>query len=91
MNPKITLLIDADDTLWENNKYFENVIDIVVDFLLEYSSVPEKEIRNCIWKNEKIIAKQFGYGSESFAKALMEVVKETLPNQKENIPKYLKQ
>ena len=26
MRPGLTLLVDADDTLWENNVYFDSVI-----------------------------------------------------------------
>ena len=33
MTQALTLLIDADDTLWENNIYFERAFDAFYDFL----------------------------------------------------------
>ncbi len=38
------LLIDADDTLWENNIYFEQAFDDFVAFL-DHSSLTPMEIR----------------------------------------------
>jgi putative hydrolase of the HAD superfamily len=78
-NHKITLLIDADDTLWENNIYFEKVIDILVKIIKEKTSLSENEIKDCIWEKEKIVAKKHGYGSKSFVKALREVIIELIP------------
>jgi putative hydrolase of the HAD superfamily len=31
---RLSLLIDADDTLWENNIYFERAFDNFCDFLI---------------------------------------------------------
>ena len=33
ISPRQTLLIDADDTLWENNIYFERAIADFISFL----------------------------------------------------------
>ncbi len=88
MNNKTTLLIDADDTLWENNKYFEEVIDKIVEIIKKYVTLEEDEIKDCIWKHEKESAKKYGYGSSSFARAIKEVVKELLidyPDEHNNI------
>ena len=43
-----TLLIDADDTLWENNIYFERAIAAFVGFLnhREYSPAHVRETLN---------------------------------------------
>jgi putative hydrolase of the HAD superfamily len=43
-----TLLIDADDTLWENNIYFERAIARFISFLnhQEYSSEQIREVLN---------------------------------------------
>jgi len=38
------LLIDADDTLWENNIYFEDAFEEFVDYL-KHSSMSAPEIR----------------------------------------------
>ena len=40
-----TLLIDADDTLWENNVYFERAIAAFISYLNHHAYTAE-EIRN---------------------------------------------
>ena len=37
-----TLLIDADDTLWENNIYFERAIANFISFLNHHEFLPEQ-------------------------------------------------
>ncbi len=63
------LLIDADDTLWENNIYFERAIAQFISFLNHetYSSEQVREILNDV-EREAIIT--HGYGLHSFAHAL---------------------
>jgi putative hydrolase of the HAD superfamily len=65
------LLIDADDTLWENNIYFERAIANFISFLnhREYSGAQIREVLNDVAK-ECII--QHGYGLHSFAHALVD-------------------
>jgi hypothetical protein len=43
--PGQTLLIDADDTLWENNIYFERAIAAFIDYLNHHASSPA-EVRH---------------------------------------------
>lgn len=64
-----TLLIDADDTLWENNVYFERAIAQFISFLnhREYSAVQVREVLNDV---ERDCIVQHGYGLHSFAHAL---------------------
>jgi putative hydrolase of the HAD superfamily len=64
-----TLLIDADDTLWENNIYFEHAIAGFISFLNhhEYSSEKVREVLNQV-ERECIVS--HGYGLHSFAHAL---------------------
>jgi putative hydrolase of the HAD superfamily len=64
-----TLLIDADDTLWENNIYFERAIANFISFLnhKEYSPVQVREVINDV-ERDCIIS--HGYGLHSFAHAL---------------------
>ena len=64
-----TLLIDADDTLWENNIYFERAIANFISFLnhREYSPEQVREVLNEV-ERECIIS--HGYGLHSFAHAL---------------------
>lgn len=71
-----TLLIDADDTLWENNRYFEDVINKLVSILINNFTLKEEKIKELIWKHERINAKKYGYGSNSFAISLKAVVDE---------------
>lgn len=75
---KITLLIDADDTLWENNIYFEKVIDHIIHEIQQIKQVSTEIVRDAIWKHEKATASKMGYGSRSFAYALKDVVREIL-------------
>jgi putative hydrolase of the HAD superfamily len=69
-NPQ-TLLIDADDTLWENNIYFERAIANFISFLnhREYSPEQVREVLNEV-ERECIIT--HGYGLHSFAHALVQ-------------------
>jgi len=66
-----TLLIDADDTLWENNIYFERAIANFISFLNhhEYSPVQVRGVLNQV-ERESIIT--HGYGLHSFAHSLVE-------------------
>jgi putative hydrolase of the HAD superfamily len=63
------LIIDADDTLWENNIYFERAFDEFVDFLA-HSTMSAREIRNVLDEIETVNAKLHGYGSLNFARNL---------------------
>ena len=63
------LLIDADDTLWENNIYFEQAFDDFVDFLA-HSSLNAEEIRAILDEIELANIKVHGYGAENFARNL---------------------
>jgi len=66
-----TLLIDADDTLWENNVFFEQTIE---DFItqvepLGYSREYARRILN---ETERRNIRQHGYGVRSFGRSLEE-------------------
>jgi len=65
------LLIDADDTLWENNIYFERAFDDFVDFL-GHSSLTSVEIRDILNEIELANAKIQGYGSMKFGRNLQQ-------------------
>jgi putative hydrolase of the HAD superfamily len=66
-----TLLIDADDTLWENNVYFERAIARFISFLNhhEFSAEQVREVLNDV-ERECIV--KHGYGLHSFAHALVD-------------------
>jgi putative hydrolase of the HAD superfamily len=63
------LIIDADDTLWENNIYFERAFDEFVDFL-RHSSMSSREIRAVLDEMEEANARIHGYGSLNFGRNL---------------------
>jgi putative hydrolase of the HAD superfamily len=61
------LLIDADDTLWENNIYFEQAIQAFITFL-NHSRLSPLEVRAVLDEVER----RMGYGSANFTKSLIE-------------------
>ena len=63
------LLIDADDTLWENNIYFERAFDEFVAFL-DDSAMSPKEVRAVLDEIEDANARIHGYGSLNFGRNL---------------------
>jgi putative hydrolase of the HAD superfamily len=65
------LLIDADDTLWENNIYFEDAFDDFVSFL-NHSTMTSAEIRDVLNEIELANAKIHGYGSKNFGRNLQQ-------------------
>jgi len=65
------LIFDADDTLWENNIYFERAFDEFVAFL-DHSSLSPREIRGVLDEIEEINNKIHGYGTLNFARNLRE-------------------
>ena len=65
------LIVDADDTLWENNIYFERAFDEFIDFL-RHSSLQPREVRAILDEIEIVNAKTHGYGSTNFGRNLRE-------------------
>jgi putative hydrolase of the HAD superfamily len=65
------LLIDADDTLWENNIYFERAIANFISFLNHHEYSPA-EVRAVLNEVEKESILKHGYGLHSFAHSLVE-------------------
>jgi putative hydrolase of the HAD superfamily len=65
-----TLLIDADDTLWENNIYFEQAIARFISFLNHHEFSPE-QVRGVLNDVERECIVKHGYGLHSFAHALV--------------------
>jgi putative hydrolase of the HAD superfamily len=66
-----TLLIDADDTLWENNIYFEQAIARFITFLNHHEFSPE-QVREVLNEVERECIVKHGYGMHSFAHALVD-------------------
>jgi putative hydrolase of the HAD superfamily len=65
------LIFDADDTLWENNIYFEEAFDRFYDYL-SHSSMSAAEVRGVLDEIEMTNAKIHGYGSKNYARNLAE-------------------
>jgi putative hydrolase of the HAD superfamily len=63
------LIIDADDTLWENNIYFERAFDEFADFLA-HSTMGAPEVRAVLDEIEAANARVHGYGSVNFGRNL---------------------
>jgi len=68
--PGQTLLFDADDTLWENNIYFERAISAFISYLDHRVHTPE-EVREHLNLVERATIKAQGYGLKSFRKSLI--------------------
>jgi putative hydrolase of the HAD superfamily len=74
-----TLLIDADDTLWENNIYFERAIAAFISFLNhhEYSPAAVRQTLNAV-ERDTILA--HGYGLTSFTRSLVDCFERLSPD-----------
>lgn len=64
------LLIDADDTLWENNIYFERVIGEFISFL-NHAEFSPAQVRQALHRVGLEYIESHGYGTHSFARALV--------------------
>lgn len=69
-----TLLVDADDTLWENNIYFERVTAEFVAALSQRGLAPHR-VHETLWETEMRNVKITGYGSNAFCQSLHEVAR----------------
>lgn len=61
------LIIDADDTLWENNIYFEKAFDEFVAYL-DHSTLSAADVRAVLDEIELASNKIHGYGAANFAR-----------------------
>jgi putative hydrolase of the HAD superfamily len=65
-----TLLLDADDTLWENNIYFERAIAAFISWI-DHREYTHEEVRHKLNEVERENVRQHGYGLVSFRRALV--------------------
>jgi putative hydrolase of the HAD superfamily len=65
------LIVDADDTLWENNIYFERAFEHFCDFLA-HSKLSPAEVRLVLDEIEIVNNKVHGYGTANFTRNLTE-------------------
>ncbi len=66
-----TLLFDADDTLWENNIYFERAITSFISYLDHRVHTPQ-EVREHLNRIEQKTVTASGYGLKSFRQSLIQ-------------------
>src|SRR5258707_15677252 len=66
--PRATILIDADDTLWENNVFFEKTIEEFLTLLEPFGYAPDYA-RHILNETERRNIRQHGYGVRSFGRA----------------------
>ena len=65
-----TLLFDADDTLWENNIYFERAIAAFISYL-DHRTHTAEEVRAHLNRVEHATIAAHGYGLKSFRRSLV--------------------
>ncbi len=68
--PGQTLLFDADDTLWENNKFFEHAIASFISYL-DHRVHTDEEVREHLNTCELHTIAEHGYGVQSFRRSLI--------------------
>ncbi len=66
-----TLLFDADDTLWENNIYFERAITAFISYL-DHRVHSSEEVREHLNVCERATIAKHGYGLKSFRRSLID-------------------
>jgi putative hydrolase of the HAD superfamily len=66
-----TIIVDADDTLWENNVFFDKAITNFVS-QLEYLGYTPDYVRHILNETERRNIRQHGYGVRSFRRSLEE-------------------
>lgn len=66
-----TLLVDADDTLWENNIYFERAIASFISYL-DHQVHTDDEVRERLNLCERATIAAHGYGVQSFRRSLID-------------------
>jgi putative hydrolase of the HAD superfamily len=76
--PGQTLLIDADDTLWENNIYFERAIASFISYLNHHQYSPS-EVRHTLNQVERDNILAHGYGLHSFTRSLVDCFERLSP------------
>ena len=65
----LTLFVDADDTLWENNVYYEAIVADYIALAARHGGTPE-QARDRLIEVERERVKRFGYGISNFQASL---------------------
>ena len=76
-----TIFFDADDTLWENERFFRAAEDKFIELLKDYTT-PDG-VQDMLWRKQEDNIPLFGYGSKTYmigmTDAAMELCGGTLP------------
>lgn len=72
---RLHLVIDADDTLWENNAYFELAFQRFAAYL-KHGTMSDAEVRLCLDRIEDTNRVLYGYGSVQFGRNMVECFEE---------------
>ncbi|MGH9321483.1 MAG: HAD family hydrolase [Vicinamibacteria bacterium] len=72
---KTTLIIDADDTLWENNVHFESATDGFLELVEERGGARERA-RELLGRIERRNIPIHGYGTRGFTRSMMDTLEE---------------
>jgi putative hydrolase of the HAD superfamily len=72
------LLIDADDTLWENMFWFDRAMRLYAKLLFE-KGLSNQESMSYLYQLERRNTKTCGYGSRRFEASLLQAIGEQLP------------
>lgn len=82
------LLIDGDDTLWENNVYFERAIEEFIDLVI-HEHLTRTGIRRILDQIELANCRLHGYGARSFVRSMhdcyRQVHSEEIPTDKAQV------
>ena len=74
------LIIDGDDTLWENNVYFEEAIEAFIDYV-DHSTMSRAQVRAALDEVERMNIPRHGYGSAAFTANLRQAYAELVERQ----------
>ena len=76
-----TVLFDADDTLWENERFFRAAEDKFIKLLKDYTTA--EGVQDMLWRKQEDNIPLFGYGSKTYmigmTDAAMDLCGGTLP------------
>jgi len=76
----LALLIDADDTLWENNIYFERAVAAFIGYL-DHREISPSEVRETLNEVERENILTHGYGLSSFTCSLVDCFRRLSPGE----------
>ena len=73
-----TIFVDADDTLWENERYFRNAEAQFTELMKDYTE-PEG-VQQMLWQKQEENIPLFGYGSKTYLIGMTDAAMDRLPD-----------